>query len=158
MLSWIVSVLFFVCGTIHQRFFFTWLLQNWGSQSLDGRTSFLGQNVRPLGCQTDGFQWRHHRQLRIRCCRSSDLRISWPGMAATVGRILKWLDQGILKGEVWLYHWPPVWLVRNQLYDNWQFLFLFGEQNNPNQSNRRSMVQWYFPLYYSLIRFKHEWD
>jgi hypothetical protein len=30
--------------------------------------------------------------------------------------------------------------------DNWQFLFLFAKQTNPNQSNRRSMVQWYFPL------------
>jgi hypothetical protein len=53
--------------------------------------------------------------------------------------------QGILKGEVSLYHWPPVWLVRNQLYDYWQFLFLLAKQSNPNQSNRRSMVQWYFP-------------
>jgi hypothetical protein len=32
-------------------------------------------------------------------------------------------QQGILKGKVSLYHWPPVWLVWNQLYDNWQFLF-----------------------------------
>ncbi len=31
--------------------------------------------------------------------------------------------QVILKGEVSLYCWPPVWLVWNQLYDNWQFLF-----------------------------------
>ncbi len=54
--------------------------------------------------------------------------------------------QGILKGEVSLYHWPPVWLVWNQLYGNWQFLFLFAKQTNPNQSNRRSMVLWYFPL------------
>ncbi len=29
------------------------------------------------------------------------------------------LHQGILKGEVSLYHWPPVWLVWNQLYDDW---------------------------------------
>ncbi len=30
----------------------------------------------------------------------------------------------------------------------WQltFLFLFARQANPNQSYRRSMVQWYFPL------------
>ncbi len=56
------------------------------------------------------------------------------------------LSQGILKGEVLLYHWPPVWLVWNQLCDNWQFLFLFEKQINPNQSNRRSTVQWYFPL------------
>ncbi len=27
------------------------------------------------------------------------------------------------KGEVSLYRWPPVWLVWDQLYDNWQFLF-----------------------------------
>ncbi len=55
--------------------------------------------------------------------------------------------QGILKGD-WLslYYWPPVWLVWNQLYDNWQFWFLFAKQTNPNQSNSRSMVQWYFPL------------
>ncbi len=57
-----------------------------------------------------------------------------------------WWNQGILKGEVSLYHWPPVWLVWNQLYDYWQFLFLFSKQTNPNQSNRRSIVQWYFPL------------
>jgi len=41
-------------------------------------------------------------------------------------------QQGILKGEVSLYRWPPVWLVWNQLYDNWQFLFLFAKQNNAN--------------------------
>ncbi len=40
--------------------------------------------------------------------------------------------QGILKREVSLHGWPPVWLVWNQLYDNWQFLFLFVKQTNPN--------------------------
>ncbi len=34
--------------------------------------------------------------------------------------------QGILKGEVSPYHWPPVWLVWNRLYDKQQFLFLFA--------------------------------
>ncbi len=58
--------------------------------------------------------------------------------------------QGILKRELSLYCWPPVWLVWNQLYDNWQFLFLFAKQTNPNQSNRRPKVQWYLPLKYSL--------
>ncbi len=53
--------------------------------------------------------------------------------------------QGVLKGNV-LYYWPPVWPLWNQLYDNWQFLFLFAKQANPNRSDRRSMVQWYFPL------------
>jgi len=32
-------------------------------------------------------------------------------------------QQGILKGGVSLYGWPPVWLVWNQLYDYWQFCF-----------------------------------
>ncbi len=39
-------------------------------------------------------------------------------------------NQGILKGEVSLFCRPPVWLVWNQLYDNWQFLFLFTWQTN----------------------------
>ncbi len=54
--------------------------------------------------------------------------------------------QGILKGDVSLYHWSPVWRVWNQLYDNWQFLFLFAKQTIPNQSNRRSTVKRYFPF------------
>ncbi len=29
-------------------------------------------------------------------------------------------------------------------------MLLFAKQTNPNQSNRRSSVQWYFPLQYSL--------
>jgi hypothetical protein len=59
--------------------------------------------------------------------------------------------QGILKGEISLYRWPPVWLVWNQLYDNWKCLFLFAKQTNPNQSNWMSTVQWYLPLLYSLV-------
>ncbi len=56
-----------------------------------------------------------------------------------------YIYQGILKGEVSLYHWPPVWLVWNHLYDFWQFLFLFAKQTHSNQSNRRSTAQWYSP-------------
>jgi hypothetical protein len=63
-------------------------------------------------------------------------------------------SQGILKGKESLYCWPPVWLVWNQLYDYWQFLFLFAKQTNPNQSNRKSTVQWYFPLKYSLLQLR----
>ncbi len=40
------------------------------------------------------------------------------------------VGQGILKGEVSLYCWPPVRLIWNQLYDNWQLLFLFAKQSN----------------------------
>ncbi len=32
------------------------------------------------------------------------------------GRIVGWFHQGILKGEVSLYHWPPVWLVWISLF------------------------------------------
>ncbi len=63
------------------------------------------------------------------------------------------LYQGILKGT--LYHWPPVWLVWNQLYDYWQFLFLFAKQTIPNLSNRRSTVLWYFPYSIPCLYFKH---
>jgi hypothetical protein len=40
--------------------------------------------------------------------------------------------QGIMKGEVSLYCWP--------LFD-WFGIFLFTKQTNPNESNRRAMVQ-----------------
>ncbi len=36
-------------------------------------------------------------------------------------------------------------LKLTQLYDNWPFSKFFSKQTNPNQSNRRPMVQWYFP-------------
>ncbi len=83
--------------------------------------------------------------FQLSCDRSLALR----SLSGIYNKKLFWLwrhYQGILKGEVSLYHWPPVWRVWNQLYDNWQFLFLFAKQTNPTQSNRRSTVQWYFPL------------
>jgi hypothetical protein len=55
------------------------------------------------------------------------------------------------------------WLVWNQLYDKWQFLFLFLKHTNPNQSNRWSNVQWYPPLvfpsncYQVLIKSATRW-
>jgi hypothetical protein len=67
--------------------------------------------------------------------------------------VVQMLKAGNAKGEVSLYRWPPVWLVWNQLYDDWQFLFLFAKQANPN---RRSTVQWYFPLFYFLLKAKME--
>ncbi len=59
--------------------------------------------------------------------------------------------QGILKVEVSLYRWPPVWLVWISLFCIWKQKLSVVIQLIPNQSNRRSMVQWYFPLQYSLI-------
>jgi hypothetical protein len=58
--------------------------------------------------------------------------------------------QGILKGKDHctidlLFDWFGISCVTT---DN--FSFLFAKQTNPNQSNRRSMVQWYFPLLCSL--------
>ncbi len=57
-------------------------------------------------------------------------------------------DQGILKGEVSLYGWPPVWLVWNQLYDIWQFLFSFAKQANPNRSPPLAFPAMILPLSY----------
>jgi len=69
------------------------------------------------------------------------------GIIVYVNGWLLWWLQGILKGEVSLYHWPPFQsMVWNQLYDNRNFLFLIAKQTNPNQSNMRSTVQWYFPF------------
>jgi hypothetical protein len=57
--------------------------------------------------------------------------------------VLACLRQGALKGEVSLYCWPPVWLDWNQLYDNWQFLFLFEKQTNPTgQTLLSTKAQW----------------
>jgi hypothetical protein len=48
---------------------------------------------------------------------------------------LETIEQGILKGNnIDLLFW-------NQLYDNRQYLFLLAKQTNPNQTNRRSMVE-----------------
>jgi hypothetical protein len=47
--------------------------------------------------------------------------------------------QGILKGEVSMYRWPPVWLVSNQLYDN---SFCFCLQNRLIQTSQTG-GQWY---------------
>jgi hypothetical protein len=89
--------------------------------------------------------WRSRQQSPIVQCYKTFLSLS-PTIRTNK------LEQGILKGEASLYCWPPICLVLNQLYDNWQFLFLFTKQANPNQSNRRSMVHWYFPPSYSLAR------
>jgi hypothetical protein len=63
------------------------------------------------------------RQNQQVCSFSALSNISGYGQGQT-------LLLGILKGKVSLYHWPPVWLVWNQLYDNWHF---FAKQTNPNQ-------------------------
>ncbi len=47
--------------------------------------------------------------------------------------LLHHLTQGTLKGEVSLYCWSPVWLVWNQLFNNWQFLFLFAKTEYSKQ-------------------------
>jgi hypothetical protein len=47
-------------------------------------------------------------------------------------------NQGTLKGEVSLYYRPPVWLVWNQLSDNWKFSFLFAKQTGGQLYNDTS--------------------
>ncbi len=89
---------------------------------------------------SDDKNWVQCALIYNDCCNRSLISLR------TWKLVLELLEAGNTNGEVSLYHWPPVWLVWNHLYENWQFLFLFAKQTNPNQSNRRSMVQWYFPL------------
>ena len=51
-----------------------------------------------------------------------------------------WLNQGILKGEVSLYRWPPVWLVWNQLYETDNFCFYL--QNSLIQTSQTGGQQY----------------
>ncbi len=45
----------------------------------------------------------------------------------------RWWGQGILRGEVSLYHWPPVWMVlESSVWRLLFFLFLFAKQTSPN--------------------------
>ncbi len=55
-------------------------------------------------------------------------------------------NQGILKGESITVPLTSCLTDLESAVWNCNFLFLFAIQTNPNQSNRRSMVQWYFPL------------
>ncbi len=66
------------------------------------------------------------------------LNVLMLSVAAPKVPALTWaLCQGILKGEVSLYCWPPVWLVWNQLYDNCFYL-----QNRLIQTSETG-GQWY---------------
>ena len=51
-----------------------------------------------------------------------------------------------IPGEVWLYSWPPVYFFGFSCLAiaKWTVLLVWS---NPNQSNRRSATQWYFPPY-----------
>ncbi len=122
------------------------------------------QNDRQTEWQTDRMTDRQkYRRVRIVWILWDNLSAEtgnpyWRGRISTVDLLVQPSSNQLLfipkagnpKGEVSLYCWPPVWLVWNLLYDYWQFLFLFAKQAYPNQSNRRSMVQWYFPLLYFL--------
>jgi hypothetical protein len=95
------------------------------------------------------FHWRSFAVKTCTAMTENVLILATLGHVTFIGLAIfvsHYLVQGILKGEVSLYHWPTVWLVWNQLYDNWKVLFLFAKQTNPNRSNRRSTVQWFFPL------------
>jgi hypothetical protein len=105
----------------------TWLADTWAKYILP--TDIWPTDISPT------YMW-----LSVIWLRDTWLYLAGRHFATTL------LGQGILKGEKSLYCWPPVWLVWNQLYDYWQFLFLCAKQTNSNLSNRRSTVQWYFPF------------
>jgi hypothetical protein len=102
-----------------------------------------------LAPQGKDFAWVLLNSTTCRMGNTSPFLEGFVGATHPISRtppFSKQARQGILKGEVSLYHWPPVWLVWNQLYDNWQLLFLFAKQTHPKQSNRRSTWQGYFLL------------
>ncbi len=77
------------------------------------------------------------------------------GVFRTCSSMMAYLRQGILKGEVSLYCWPPVWLVWNQLYNNWQFFIYL--QNRLIQTSKTG-GQWYSdtsPFSFPCLRYKH---
>jgi hypothetical protein len=55
--------------------------------------------------------------------QTGNLLLTWPlsYLCARLITVSLWDDS--VNTKVSLCHWPPVWLVRNQLYDNRQFLF-----------------------------------
>ncbi len=63
------------------------------------------------------------------------------GYIQSPSRLPVYLLQGILKGEVSLYHWPPVWLIWNQLYEQLT-IFVFYFQNRLIQTSQTG-GQWY---------------
>jgi hypothetical protein len=117
-----VSSFLFQLGSMFQNFSFFFFV-----------TEFSTLDAAILLCHTHDFTTKQTTYLKVENCGLKTIRTSPVG-------------QGTLKEEVSLYCWPPVWLVWNQLYDNWQFSMLFAKQTNLNRSNWRSTVQWYFPL------------
>jgi hypothetical protein len=65
--------------------------------------------------------WAAPSSDELKCRREQDLIICLGTKLSAHPPILTHMrshaHQGILKGEVSLYRWPPVWLVWNQLYD-----------------------------------------
>ncbi len=60
----------------------------------------------------------HYTECRYGECRNAECRGASQAIISLIN--LPWSYQGTLKGEVSLYHWPPVSLIWNQLHDNWQ--------------------------------------
>jgi hypothetical protein len=90
----------------------------------------------------DDFSSKYEENFFLKICIKLYYR-KVPAVLTVLNVCIGFINQGILKGEVSLYHWTPDWLVWNQPYDNWQFLFLFAKQTNPYQSNRRYIVTKY---------------
>ena len=108
--------------------------------------TFWSVRFMKLAPQGKDFAWVLLNSTTCRMVNTSPFLDGFVGATRPINRtppFSKQARQGILKGKVSLYHWPPAWLVWNQLYDNWQLLFLFAKQTNPKHSNRRSTWQGY---------------
>ncbi len=71
-------------------------------------------------------EW-HSRKLHLAYEQSTILYSEYWHSAYEHYAAAAWVHRGNTKGGS-MYRWPLVWLVWNQLYDNWQFLFLFANR------------------------------
>ncbi len=83
---------------------------------------YIGLCFGCMHCGLNGYGWINYG------CMSKHHGIQGYGFMGWLVCGFMGVWQGIVKGKVSMYCWPLVWLFWNQLYDNWQFLFLFAKQ------------------------------
>ncbi len=129
-------------------------INNWTKLISDTSVWELKKHCRCLlhgiNCDLKKFYYKSQYYNKLECLSVSATYTLVRDDASQYCAYLDVSDQGILKGEVPLYHWPPVWLVWNQLYDNWQFLFLF--QNRLIQNSQTECQQYSDTSPFSILR------
>ncbi len=94
------------------------------------RTQLLPENIR-LKARVHWWSWYAKHTQQQYATVFTVLSLATLGRATHIGSFLlcrvtqggQGKNQVILNGKVSLYCWPLVWLVWNQLHDNWHFCF-----------------------------------